>query len=77
MDHFNSLQQQLEIRASDVWVLGGDFNSHTNCAQPSFGTSDPLDFLADGQILPERTSSDKRPINNHGRRLLNALCDKG
>ena len=45
-DHFESLRAQLERRADDSWILGGDLNSITGESQPLSGPSDMLDHEA-------------------------------
>ena len=76
-DHFDSLEDQLTKRAQQAWIVGGDFNSITNQLQPSWTAHDPLDHLAPTRSAPKRISDDKRPLNAHGRRLLQALGNEG
>eukprot|EP00973_Karenia_brevis_P043279 5997473-Karenia_brevis.AAC.1 len=77
MDHFGALEKKISACASDLWVFGGDLNSHTASSQPTWGTQNPLDFCANTVKLPARSSADQRPLNLHGRRLLQTLVDKG
>ena len=57
--------------------MGGDFNCTTNVEQSAWGRVDPFDNLAPQVKPPKRTSQDTRRTNNHGKRFLEALSDKG
>ena len=76
-DQFSVLAEQLRERVDQIWFLGGDFNGTTGTAQPLWGADDHLDATASDIQPPRRGSEDHRPVNAHGRRLLEALTDRG
>ena len=45
-DQFEKLTEQLQERAGQLWVFGGDLNSVTHTSQPFWGARDPLDHFA-------------------------------
>ena len=51
-------------------------NSVTCCEQPPWAGDNPLDFEEPDLIMPVRESADARPVNTHGRKLLEALASR-
>ena len=76
-DHFAALEEQLDIRSNQLWLMGGDCNSITSNRQPCWHDADLLNPRARSVDLPARVSDDTRPTSSHGKRFLSALADKG